>query len=116
MSESRDYPWSAIREALESLFGWTGLMFLMSLAGCVCGFWIGHAKLTPLSDVLNLVIWVPVLWLVFPQIIVACVVTITVWYVCIHFATSPAWAIASLLPFLVWLMAIGSIAVAFRLE
>jgi len=116
MTQQREYPLSAVVEAIQSIFGWTAAVFTMSLCGCVLGYWLGCGRVTAWTDARNTLAWLPVLWLVVPEVLFGFVVTFVTWYLSLHFLTWRGMVATALVPLVVWVAAIFSMVSRFRLE
>lgn len=101
------YPLSAIREASETVAGWTGVIIATSIMGFFPGYWLGHGEITEFSDTLAAMVWIPIVWLGHPQMFIAYAATALAWYVPIHFESLWLRVTAAIANVLTWLIVVA---------
>jgi len=75
MRRGDHYPFDVIAAALTSVAGWFLVILTTALAGFCCGYWSGHRQFMSLVVTLKAMSLLPVIWLVYPTMLIAYAVT-----------------------------------------
>ncbi len=108
LNNGRDFPWSPIAEALQTVFGCFALVCAMSICGWAVGDWLAMAWLrTGISHRSFLAHW-PGLYVFTPEVFLAILLSFGTLHQSLCFPTQRELIKAGAVPFVVWSMAICS--------
>jgi hypothetical protein len=100
------------REAIGTLFGWAATIVGTLIVAFCLGYWTGHGEITPALQSVGAFAQLFFIWLGFPQLIFAWVVTALVWYIPLHYP-SPRLQIGMIAAlFVIWSMVVHSMVAA----
>ncbi|MBY0228863.1 MAG: hypothetical protein K2W96_06275 [Gemmataceae bacterium] len=94
------------RAALGGVFGWTLAVVAALVSGFLAGYWIGHRGITPADQAFRAFLWIPLLWMGFPEMFLAYFVTWIAWYLPFHIESRWFRVGCAAAVFLVWLLVI----------
>lgn len=101
------YPLRAILEGAQTVVGWTILTVALMFLGYASGYMVGHRHWIGFGHVLERFFFVFGIWVIYPQIIVAYVVTFTGWIVPIYAEARWVRLAAGIVIFFGWLVIVA---------
>lgn len=104
----RDFPWSPIVEALQSLFGCLVIVFAMAACGAFTGYWLAHVWMPAGIWYRSALGQWPVLLAFSPEAVLAALVTFATWHKSVFFPATRTLVAVAAVPFLVWSVAVFS--------
>ncbi len=95
-----------IEQAVSSTLGWAAVIVGTLALGFCAGYWIGHREIMAPGRTLTAFLWLPFLWLLFPQVFLGYGVTVVAWYLPMRYESGRLRIVAASANLLVWLVII----------
>lgn len=102
---------AALRNALTSTLGWAAVILATFVVGVCAGYWLGHGTVMSAERTFKMFLWLPFLWLNFPEMFLAYGVMALAWYLPLCYESRSLRIVAAGANLLVWLFVVRYVVV-----
>jgi hypothetical protein len=98
-----------INDMVTSVVGWIGVIVVTVVIGFFVAYWVGHRKFMGLYPTLQASVYLPVIWITWPQMLAVYITTVLAIYLPLRFQSTWLFILAPIVSIVVWVSIVGPI-------